>query len=293
MRRVDFHVAPAVVLHVRRLAGALVRTVPSSPPTFDDKRSFVIRVAAADAGLTMPDLDRLLNEYVFAYPHAPLIDLHATADGDRLRLRGKLRKGGDVPFDLVATVTATPRGEVRLHPLAIRVAKLPAGPLLALVGLRLDHIVNLRGSRGAHVSGNDIYLLPDSALPPPYLRAHLTAARVDGGELRLVFDDTTYAAPPVAPRADTAANYLSLRGGTLRIGKLFMVHADLEIVDAAPGDPLDFSLDDYASQLVAGYVKNTPAGGLVAHVPDLRSIAGGPSGAGRTKSAAAAAPTPH
>ncbi|HET7457504.1 MAG TPA: hypothetical protein VFJ74_07605, partial [Gemmatimonadaceae bacterium] len=210
-------------------------------------------------------------------PNAPLIDLRATADGDRLRLRGKLRKGGDVPFDIVAAVSATPRGEIRVHPLSIHVAKLPAGPLLKLVGLRLDRLVNLRGSRGARVSGNDIYLLPDSALPPPTVRGHLAAARVEGDELRLVFDDPSYVAPPAAPHADSAANYLSFHGGTLRIGKLFMVHADLEIVDAAPADPLDFSLAAYVRQLVAGYVKNTPTGGLVVHVPDLHTLdEGGP-----------------
>jgi hypothetical protein len=282
MRGVDFHVAPDVVLNVRRLAGELVSETPGGPVVFDDKRSFVIRVATADVAISSPDLERLLNQYVFAYEKAPLIDLRVSTDGERLRLRGKLRKGGDVPFDIVAAVSTTKAGEIRLHPTSIRVARVSAGPLLRLVGLRLDRVLDLRGSRGAHVAGNDIYLQPDSALPPPRIRGHVTAARVEGGVLRLIFDD-----PRLAPSwaeasspPDESSNYLYMRRGTLRIGRLFMVDADLELVDAAAADPFDFSLDEYRRQLVAGYVKNTPSGGLVVHAPDLHALGPAATAAG-------------
>jgi hypothetical protein len=282
MRGVDFHVAPLVVLHVRRLAGELVSVTPGGPVIFDDKRSFVIHVATADVAISSPDLERLLNQYVFAYENAPLIDLRVSTEGDRLRLRGKLRKGGDVPFDIVAAVSTTPAGEIRLRPTSIRVAHVSAGPLLRLVGVRLDRVLDLRGSRGAHVSGNDIYLQPDSALPPPRLRGHVTGVHIDGDALRLTFDEPrlapTWAEASSPP--DESSNYLYMRRGTLRIGRLFMVDADLELVDAAPADPFDFSLDEYRRQLVAGYVKATPSGGLVVHAPDLHTL--GPAAAATT-----------
>jgi len=51
-----------------------------------------------------------------------------------------------------------------------------------------------------------------------------------------------------------------------------MVHADMEIMDQNPADPFDFSVDEFPRQLVAGYVKVTPARGLIVHAPDLKTI---------------------
>ena len=277
MRNVDLHVAPMVVLHIRRLRGEVVSIPAGQPIVFDDKRSFDIRIATADVGMQTADLTRLLNEYVFAYEGRPLGNMTVTAHGSQLRLRATLHKGGDVPVEIIGNVSATPGGEVKVHPTSIKVAKVSAGPLLRLVGLKLQKLVSLRGSRGARIQGNDILLEPDSLLPPPRIHGHLTAARMEGDELRLTFNSETIA--PIAAAADTppdtSGNFLYFRRGTVRIGKLFMVHADLEIMDQNPADPLDFDLDQYVRQLVAGYVKNTAARGLIVHSPDLRTL--GPS----------------
>lgn len=275
MAAVDFHLAPDVVLHVRRLRGTMLAVVPGTPASFDDKRSFVIRVGTADAGITTGDLGRLLNGYVFAYDGAPLSDLRVGTEGERVRLRGILHKGADLPFDIVASLSVTPAGLLRLHPLHVRVARVPVGPLLELAGIPLDRLLDLRGSRGAAVRGDDVLLDPDSMLPPPRIGGRVVAARVVGDEIRLTFDDGS--ATPAAEAPGAASNYLRFAGGTVRFGKLFMVHTDLTIVDEAPDDPLDFSLDEYARQLVAGFVRNTPAGGLVVHVPDLRTLGRAPS----------------
>ncbi len=274
MEHVDFHAAPGVVLHVQQLRGALESIRAGEPVIFDDTHSFVMRIATADAAVTTDDLARLLNNYVFAYPKAPLIDLQVSADGAQIRLRGKLRKGGDVPFNIVGDISATPAGEIRVHPTHIDVARLPAGGLLHSVGIKLDKLVNFEGSRGARVAGNDIYLQPDSMLPPPHIRGHLVAAHMDGNAVRLTFNDPALAAmasdaehPP-----EPAANWIYFRHGTILIGRLFMVDADLEMIDEAPADPFDFSLDEYVRQLVAGYVKNTFARGLIVHAPDLHTL---------------------
>jgi hypothetical protein len=274
MRGVDLRVAPGVVLHVRRLRGEAQSKTAGEPIVFDDKRSFVIRIATADAELTLPDLERLLNGYVFAYPNAPLSRLRLEPRGARLHLRAVLHKGVDLPIDIVASISATTTGEIRLHPEHVEVEHLSTGPLLALAHLKLDKLLSLEGSRGARVVGNDIVLQPDSILPPPAIRGRVRTAVVDGDAVRLGFDDPALVLPDFAADAppDTSSNYLYFHEGTVRIGKLFMVHADLEIVDQVAADPLDFSLDDYQRQLVAGYVKNTAARGLVVFVPDLHTL---------------------
>ena len=277
MRRVDFHVAPGVVLHIRNLNGELETVVAGGVAEFDDAQSFIIGIANGEAGLTTADLSRLLNQYVFAYPGAPLYHLRVSGAGKQLRVKGTLRKGGDIPFEILAAVAVTPKGEIRLRPSTIRVARVPAGPLFRLVGLTLEKLVDLKGARGARADGNDLYLQPDEMLPPPRIRGRLAGVRLDGEEVLLTFDDPSLArsASRAANPPDTSSNWVYFRHGTVRFGRLFMVNADLELVDAAPGDPFDFSLADYQRQLVAGYVKNTASGGLVVHAPDLRTLGSG------------------
>lgn len=65
-------------------------------------------------------------------------------------------------------------------------------------------------------------------------------------------------------------------GGTLHFGKLFMVHADMQIVDLNPADPFDFSIDRYNDQLVAGYSKNRPDLGIEVYMPDITRIPASP-----------------
>jgi hypothetical protein len=51
MRNVDFHVEDSIVLRIRDLHGSLLRTSKGTPPTFDDKRSFIIGINSRRAGL--------------------------------------------------------------------------------------------------------------------------------------------------------------------------------------------------------------------------------------------------
>jgi hypothetical protein len=61
-------------------------------------------------------------------------------------------------------------------------------------------------------------------------------------------------------------------GGTLRFGKLTMSDTDLEIVDADPSNPFDYSLDRYQDHLVAGHSNTTPVDGLIVVMPDLQQL---------------------
>jgi hypothetical protein len=119
-------------------------------------------------------------------------------------------------------------------------------------------------------------------LPPPSISGRVVAVRVDSaGQVQLfgaasVGAGATALPPALPPPPDSAApNYMYLLGGTLRFGKLYMVRADMQIVDLQPADPFDFSIDRYSTQLVAGYSKNQPDMGLEVFMPDLGRAARG------------------
>ena len=62
------------------------------------------------------------------------------------------------------------------------------------------------------------------------------------------------------------------RGGTLRMGKLLMVDADMQVTDTDPSDPFDFVIDGYNEQLVAGFTRNQSNFGLLVYMRDFNDL---------------------
>lgn len=274
-RNVDFHVAPELVLRIARLRGEMVSKQPGAPVIFDDKHSFTLRIASAEVGLSMRSLEVLMNEHVFGYRGAPLRDLHFTTDSGKLVQKGILHKVVDIPFTITATMSMTPAGLIRIHPVAIKICTIPGKGLLDALGIHLSDLLDLKKAKGVSVRGNDLLLDPVQILPPPAISGRVTAVRVAHNEVIQIFGDSTAAGAsnaPLTPPDSAAPNYMYFRGGTLRFGKLFMVRADMQIIDLAPSDAFEFSLDQYNAQLVAGYSKNTPDHGLMVFMPDVDQV---------------------
>lgn len=278
-RNVDFHIAPGIVLGVRQLRGEMVSATPGMPIVFDDKRSFIIRLTHAEVALDTESLAHLMNEWVFAYKGAPLRGMSFSTSGNELVQRGVLHKVVNIPFEIRARVSLTPAGHIRIHPTSMKICSIDGSGLMRALDIQLADLLDLSKAKGIRVEGNDLVLDPDQLLPPPAIQGRLTAVRVEPGRMVQVFGDEAAAArlPPIVPPDTAAPNYMFFRRGTLRFGKLFMVAADMQIVDLDPGDPFDFSIDEYNRQLVAGYSKNQPDLGLEVFMPDLADVGSGGS----------------
>jgi hypothetical protein len=139
---------------------------------------------------------------------------------------------------------------------------------MKLFGLDMAKLINTRNTKGISVDDNDMILDPARMLPPPRMRGRITAVRVEGDEIVQIFGNETRNPAVERPRS----NYMAYRGGILRFGKLTMNDADMQLIDADPSDPFDFYPDHYNEQLVAGYSKTTPSGGLRVYMPDYDKI---------------------
>jgi len=275
MKNVDFHPNDLLVYRIRTIRGSLLRRYKSTPPVFDDKRSFILKIDSAVIGVRMDTLANLMNSYVFAYPGAPLKTFHFKIEGNQLKVSGTVHKLLDLPFEITGNLSVIPDGKIRVHPTSIKTGGLPVKGFLHLFGVELDDVIKAREARGLKLDDNDLILDPEHMTPPPMIRGKVTAVQIVGDEVILVFGGSkTLSEVEVARLANSRSggNYLYYRGGMLRFGKLTMTNADLKIIDANPKDPFDFSIDHYNQQLVAGYSKATPRYGLVAHIPDYYRI---------------------
>jgi hypothetical protein len=269
MRHVLYHVDDRVILQIEYLRGALLPT-RDEPPWFDDPESFVLAIDTGVVTISAASLSALLNDYVFNYDGSPLDNLTVTVDKGQLKQTGTLHKGIPLPFTIRAELTTTTDGRMRLHPTSVKVAGIGVKGLMRTFGIELENLVKVQRGRGVEIADNDFLLSPAGLLPPPRIEGRVTTVRVGRESIEQTFGGSKRPgrAQPLHPSDPSARNYMFYRGKVLRFGKLTMMDADLQIVDADPDDPFDFDLAHLNEQLVAGESHNQPDFGLVTIMPD-------------------------
>ncbi len=270
MRNVWFRIDQNAYLDIHLMRGELMSKTAGTPLNLDDKRTFVMKVDKAKIGMRAGSLDVLMNRYVFGYAHPPLHNLLVETAGKQLRLSGVMHKGIDIHFTMWADVSVS-NGLIRIHPTKIQTFGISGIGVLKAVGMTLEKLLKMPNERGISAQGNDLLLDPQRALPPPEVELHLAGVRVEGDELMMFFDAGRHL-PELALPHPEEKNTIYFRGGTLRMGKLLMVDADMQVGDADPSDPFDFYIDRYNDQLVAGFVRNQPNYGLFVFMRDFSDL---------------------
>jgi hypothetical protein len=280
MRNVDFHIDRAAILHIHELRGTMRAKRTGAPLNFDDKTSFILRIERARIGVGAGTLDILMNHFVFNYAGAPLKDLRTTFKNGQMVQDGVMHKLIDIPFTMTADVSATRDGRLRLHATKIRISSINGLALLKVVGITMEKMLDLRKATGVTAEKNDLVIDVLKILPPPTIEARLSAARIEGSELMQLFDFGKNVPDMQMPVA--APNAMYYRHGTLRMGKLLMVDADMQVVDTDPSDPFDFYIDRYNDELVEGFSRNRPNYGLTVFMRDFADV-GRPTRPGETR----------
>src|SRR5947209_532082 len=270
MRNVWFHIDQDAYLHIHSMRGEMMSKTPGQPLNFDNKLSFVMKVDTGTIGMNATSLDILMNRYIFGYPNPPLRNLHAGFAGKQLKQTGIIHKIVDIPFTMFADVSVS-NGLLRIHPTKLDICGINGLGLLKAVNMTMQKMLKLPKERGISAEGNDLLLDPNLALPPPKVELHLVAVHVENEELVQVFDAGRHLPALALPHAEEK-NTMYFRSGTLRMGKLLMVDADMQVADTDPSDPFDFMIDRYNEQLAAGFTRNQPDYGLLVFMRDFNDL---------------------
>jgi hypothetical protein len=267
MRNVMFHLTDEAAAHVESLSGEMYPTGKNEMPVFDDKTSFEVHVADGRISITPQAMASILNTHVFAGSDSPLKNISISIDKDRLRIKGRLRTKGDIPFETSAVLTATSDGRIRVSAEKLKALHVPVKGMMDKLGIELASLVSTSKIPGMVTEKNDVLMDLGVLLPAPHIKGKVSAILIGENSIVTIFGD---GAKPAS--ANDAVSYMSFQGSPVRLGKLTMQSADLTVVNLDSDEPLDWSQDHYRDQLVAGYSKITPNFGLRAHVKNFAKL---------------------
>ncbi len=262
------HQSTGLKLNVRWLRGRMYATKPDVYPSFDEPGSFVLDIQDGLIGSTMADLASALNSGMLR--GSQLEKIRLSGQGKQITLRGTLHKGIPLPIEMIGDIGPSSDGKkIRIHVTKLDLLKIPVKGLLGTLKIKAAELIDPKGANGIQATGDDIEIDPGQLLPPPRNIGKLTDIHfAKNGDLVEVYGS----ARPDATRFKQWRNFMRLRGGTIKFGKLAMEEADILVVDTSQADWFNFDLAHYEEQLVNGDVRITPQAGLQIFMPDINKI---------------------
>lgn len=264
MRHVIFRVLPNVALDIDTLDGLMAQVHAGQVISLDDPNSFTLEMQSARTSISSRDLSALVNSYILPRSGAPIRDLDMKLNPDQtVSVSGKFHKVIDLDFESTATLQATPQGNMRMHLFDMRVGHILHQSILDFLGVKVAKFAQPKNAQVFRMEGNDMIFPISEMFPPPRVEGKLQSLSIVNGRLHFIFGGTPAAsfAPP-----EPAPNYIFFHGGPMRFGRLTMTPVDMELVNLKPADAFEFSLAQYFQQIVAGYSKSLPNGGLLVHM---------------------------
>jgi hypothetical protein len=267
MHNVRYHFTDKITVHIQDLRGELLATENHPFPVFDDRNSFILSIADAEIRISTAAMSNVLNSYILVRPDSPLKDISIHIENNELKIKGKLHRKANIPFEMSAIASVTPGGKIRLRAKSIQALHVPVKGLLDLLGVDLASLIKAGKLTGMKAEKDDLILDPEQILPPPHIHGRVSAIRLQGDDIVELFGH-----PEKLKMQRKPQNYMRYEGNRLRFGKLTMSDTDLVLLDMDPEDPFDFYLDHYKDQLVAGYSKTTPTFGLRVYMRDFNKL---------------------
>lgn len=255
---------PEFQVYVRWLRGEMVPAHAGKILSLDDQESFIFAIDKGVVRVALDDINKLLNSGMTQ--GAPLKNMALSGSGSEMELTGTMHKLlVPLPVKLQGTLSAMPDGRIHLHVEKISVLKMPVKGLMSGLHLNIKDIAGSSPVKGMEISGDDVYLDNSTLLPPPHIRGKLTSISIQPPDVMVIFGN----APNDEAELAQWHNFLRFKGGVVSFGKLTMQDTDLTLIDASDDSWFDLDLANYQKQLVQGYSRVTPEGGLEMFMPGV------------------------
>ena len=136
------------------VGGFMVRTRPDVNPTFDDTETFYLDVKSGVIRANIGDIGGFLNAGGAA--DSPLKNIKLLADGEKIKLKGSLRKLISLPVEMLGSVSAASDNRIQVRVEKLSVLKIPVTGLLRGLHITASDLVGSKVIPGIAVFGNDM-----------------------------------------------------------------------------------------------------------------------------------------
>src|SRR5204863_1041771 len=102
MANVHFRYTPALTVSISGLQGSLLATPGHQVVSFNHPESFSIAIDAAEIRMAPQQISALMNDWLLRSPKAQLQNVRIAIEGQRLRIRGTMKKGLHIDFNALA-----------------------------------------------------------------------------------------------------------------------------------------------------------------------------------------------
>src|SRR5262249_53512294 len=162
LHNVKYRFAENVSVQINDLKGAILPLGDRPTAVFDDKESFKVHIDAAEVAISPQDLANLLNQFVFSKPGSQLSGISVTtvmqegAHQGHLRIKGRLKDKGGLPFEMEGALVPTADGKLRLHGEKMKALKIPVSGLMGALGIEIDDLIKSGKVPGVSADENDL-----------------------------------------------------------------------------------------------------------------------------------------
>ena len=284
VHNVKYRFAENVSVQINNLSGAVVPIGQHAVPVVDDKDSFKVRIDSAEVAMSLQDLANLVNQFVFGRPGSQLSGISvATTGKGHLKVKGRLKDRGGLPFETEGALVPTPDGKLRLHADRVKALKIPVKGLMDAFGIEVDNVIKSGKVPGLMAEENDLIFDLEQILPAPHIEGRVTKVRVQPDMIVQTIASDTKSVNDAKPMPNFPGNYIAFRGGRVDFWKVKFEDCDIVLSDLDPADPLDFFLDHYKEQVAAGYTKVSESFQVRIYIKDYGKLLSKPSATPNTK----------
>lgn len=251
LHNADMHFDEGIGFHVINLTASAYPKQQGMPLFFDDPTAFYIVAHQGKVLVRGDELAALLNNYTFNFPGATLRNISISTSPGALHFAGQFHRRGDwVNFSMTGSLILVNDHVIKLKAQKMSVEGMAgAAKLLRAANVKLTDLLSV-SANGVQLVGTSIKLNILKLFPPPELRLSVVDAKVTANGILLTVDDGVHI-PPIDPIVPSDS-YILVKGGDLKITRLVVRNANIQLVSENPNKIVDLSLYNYRTQIKAG-----------------------------------------
>lgn len=277
LRNVKFFFNDQIYININWLTAKGIPYEPNRILDMDNAKSYMLEIMGGEATLDLTVMEHIFNKRVFAYPNpaiknvtvSTVMHLIDNKPQRMLLIKGEMDMVFWIPFEMIASMSLDRKNNLMvITAVKIKSLGMQIAGIMDIIGLELESLLSVPPGRGLRIKGNSMIVEPFALFPPPRMNGRIGNVTLNSGSVNLSFQENGMVRLPPRPYRN-ATNDMLLFKGDVKIGRLRVINAYMQIVDRDQSDPFEFHILRYFEQLTRSTIKVNRNQSVITMMPDL------------------------